>query len=61
MKEGPARSLQLLLTVPAIALDEMNPETERQLVAALADLLLDAAVHGAVAKEGASDEREDSR
>lgn len=61
MKEGPARSVQLLLTVPAITLDEVNPETERQLVSALADLLLDAALHGEAAKEGGRDEREDSR
>ncbi len=58
MSEEPTLNVQLLLTVPVVTLEEVSAENRRHLVAALADLLLDAAMRSA-AKEGRSDERED--
>ncbi len=59
MSEKPTLSIQLLLTVPVVTLDEVSAENRRHLIAALADLLLDAAMRSGAAKEGGSDERED--
>jgi hypothetical protein len=59
MKEEPARSVQLLLTVPAFTLEGISDEVHRRLVAALADLLLGVAKSGEATREGGSDERED--
>lgn len=56
MKETPAPSVQLGLTLPARCPAEVPVEVERQLVAALADLFLDVAI----AQKGGGDEREDS-
>ena len=60
MKEEPARSVQLLLTVPVFTLEGMSDEVHRRLVAALAELLLSVALHDGPATGGGADEREDS-
>jgi hypothetical protein len=59
MKERPAPTTQLRLTMPIRCTAELSTETERQLVAALADLLVAVATHGEVARKGERDERED--
>ena len=59
MKEKPSPAAQLRLTMPIRCPAEMSPETERQLVAALADLLIAVATHGAAERKGECDERED--
>lgn len=59
MKEKPSPTTQLRLTMPTRCPAEMTSETERQLVAALADLLVAAASHGEVPRKGERDERED--
>ncbi len=60
MKEEPAQSVQLLLTVPVFTLEGISDEAHRRLVTALADLLLSIAVRGDPVTEGGADEREDS-
>ena len=61
MKGEPTLSIQLHLsvTVPVLRPEEISDDTRRQLVTALADLLLSAAMQGEAAMEGGSDERED--
>lgn len=59
MKEKPSPTAQLRLAMPTRCPAEMSTETERQLVTALADLLLAAATHGEVERRGEGDERED--
>ncbi len=59
MSEEPTLNVQLRLTVPVVTLEEVSAENRRHLIAALADLLLDAAMRAGAAKEGGSDERED--
>ena len=59
MREKPAQTTQLRLTMPVRYPAEMSTETERQLVTALADLLV-AVAHGEIASKGEGDEREDS-
>jgi hypothetical protein len=59
MREKPSPTAQLRLAMPIRRLAEMSTETERQLVAALADLLVAVATHGEVARKGERDERED--
>jgi hypothetical protein len=50
---------QLRLTLPLGCPSEIPAEVERQLVTALADLLVAVAVHDEIAREGEGDERED--
>jgi hypothetical protein len=59
MKEKPSPTAQLRLAMPVRCPAEISPETERQLVAALADLLVAAATQDEVARKGERDERED--
>jgi hypothetical protein len=59
LSEEPILTVQLLLTVPVVTLEEVRADNRRHLIAALADLLLDAAMRSGAAKEGGSDERED--
>jgi hypothetical protein len=59
MRETPAPTSQLRLTILTRCPAEMSAETERQLVMALADLLA-AVAQGEVANQGEGDEREDS-
>jgi len=56
MNEKPAPSPQLRLTLLTQCLAEVPTEAERQLVTALADLLIAVATHGVLAKEGGGDE-----
>jgi hypothetical protein len=59
MKEKPTPSTQLRLTLPVRSPAAMSAEMERQLVTALADLLVAAATGGETGTEGERDERED--
>jgi hypothetical protein len=60
MKEKPSPTAQLRLAMPIHCPAVMSTETERQLVAALADLLVAVATHGEIARKGERDEREGS-
>ncbi len=59
MKEKRAPSPQLRLTLLVQYPAEVPTEAERQLLTALADLLVAVATHDGIAREGEGDERED--
>lgn len=59
MNEKPAPIPQLRLALLVQCPAEVPTEVERQLVTALADLLVAVATHDGIAREGEGDERED--
>ncbi len=59
MEERPTHLMQLGLMLRVHHAADVSVEVERRLVAALADLLVAVAAHGAMASKGEDDERED--